>query len=131
MNFVFLPKDEVIGFIAQAIVSRTVLIVRYQHKADGEIVDHRIAPFDIGSSDPKRAEGQKNNLFAYTYTAIDKKTSLPAPALRCFSLDYFISIERTDQIFDEGQLADQMASSTFSYRNYLFAFMPDRNWFGV
>lgn len=128
----FLSRQQVSRTVEDAIAGRKVLTVRYQHKEDGEVVAHRIAPFDIGSTNPnpKIRERSRNNLYAYSFTHLDDKTNRPDPKVCAFNIERFIQMEATGDSFDEADLAIKNLRATgYDYRNCRFAILPNRNWF--
>lgn len=125
----FLFKRTVAQLIEKAILNREVLSVTYQHKGDGEIVSHVIAPFDIGTTNPKTRDRFKDNLYAYSYTHLDE-AKRSNPKVCVFNVECFISIEPSGEIFDEVDLAAKNLSATnYDYRSCRFALLPNRNWF--
>jgi hypothetical protein len=120
--------------ITEAIESRSILLIRYQHTGDGEVVDHRIAPFDIGTTNPKTQERNKDNVYAYSYsysyTHLDSKTNLPSPKVCAFNIDSFIDIRDSGERFDENELArlNQLATN-YDYRTCEFNVAKTRRWF--
>ena len=133
----FISKTQVISIIERTIENRTILLVRYQHTTDGEIVEHKIAPFDIGSSNPnpKIRERNSENLYAHSFTHRDKKNGLLDPMICSFNINNFLVVTLTDEKFDETELAiinyqkSIAQKRVFDYRTYTFAFLPNRNWF--
>ena len=127
----FLPKVAVVGIVANAITERQVLLVRYQHTGDGDVVSHRIAPFDIGSTNLRTRERFRNSLFAYSFTHVDDKTGLPDPKVCVFDIEHFLSMTPSGETFDEDDLAARNRSATgYDYRICRFALLADRHWFG-
>lgn len=116
--------------VIEAIVSRSILLIRYQHTSDGETVRHKIAPFDIGTTNPKTQNRNKDNVYAYSYTHLDSITNLPSPKVCAFNIDSFIEIEVLDETFDENELAklNQLATK-YDYRACDFNVARNRNWF--
>lgn len=90
--------------IPEAIESRSILIIKYRHISDGEVVDHKIAPFDIGTTNPMTQERNRNNIYAYSYTHQDSKTNLPNPKVCAFNIDSFVDIQ------DSGESSMRMNS---------------------
>ena len=128
----FLPKYQVVEIVSEAVLRRAVLAVKYQHTRDGEVVDHVIAPFDIGSSNPHNAQKFSNNLYAYSYTRISEKTGLSDPKVVTFSISHFIQMQPNDETFDETDLCIKNMEASprrFDYRTYRFALLPERDWF--
>jgi hypothetical protein len=127
----FLSKAAVAEIVTNAIAKRQVLAVRYQHTDDGDVVSHRIAPFDIGSTNPRRREQSRNLLFAYSFTHVDRKSGAPDPRVCPFNIEHFLSMAPTGETFDENDLAARhMMATGYDYRGYRFALLPDRHWFG-
>ncbi len=125
----FISKNEATRIIEKAIENGTVLLIRYKHTTDGETVEHKIAPFDIGSSNPKNRERFANNLYAYSFTH-KNESNLLNPKVCAFNINNFLNIEETDEIFDETELAKLNFQATrYDYRNCNFALLPNRNWF--
>lgn len=127
----FIFKNEIIEIIEKAIQNRTVLFVRYEHTKDGEKVEHKIAPFDIGSSNPnpKIRERNAENLYAYSFTHKDNN-NFPNPKVCAFNINNFLDIRETNENFDENELANlNLEATKYDYRNCNFALSPNRNWF--
>lgn len=128
----FLSKKIVFQVVEKAIVERVVLDLTYQHTTDGEIVTHRIAPFDIGSTNPNPQirERNKDNMYAYSYTHLNGNTNQPDPKVCAFNVNHCISLVATDETFDENELAKKhLKSQNFDYTDYPFAIVPNRDWF--
>lgn len=127
----FISKYEATSIIEKAIENRIVLFVSYEHTKDGERVQHKIAPFDIGSSNPnpKVRERNSENLYAYSYTHRDNN-NFPNPKVCAFNINNFLGIQETNETFDENELADlNLKATKYDYRNCNFALLPNRNWF--
>jgi len=88
----FMGSTAVIQIVTNAITKRQVLLVTYQHTQDREVVSHRIAPFDIGSTNPRTRDRFRNNLYAYSFTHVDDKTGVPDPKVCAFNIEHFISM---------------------------------------
>ncbi|MBA4294386.1 hypothetical protein C0431_15620 [bacterium] len=116
--------------ISEAIESRAILFIKYRHTSDGEVVDHKIAPFDIGTTNPKTQERNRDNVYAYSYTHLDSKTNLPNPKVCAFNIDSFVDIQDAGEKFDENELArlNQIATK-YDYRTCAFNVAKNRGWF--
>lgn len=126
----FLSKAQVISIVSEAIENREILLIEYQHTADGEIVNHKIAPFDFGTTNPKTYERNKDNVYAYSYTHIDKKTNRADPKVCPFNVNNFIKMTSTDGTFNENELSRLNQQQThYDYKTCNFALLPNRNWF--
>ncbi|HCA56436.1 MAG TPA: hypothetical protein DEP46_00480 [Blastocatellia bacterium] len=126
----FLSADDVISVVREAIQDRLVLSVRYQHTDEKEIVEHKIAPFDIGSTNPKTERQTQNNLYAYSYTRISSNTNLPDPRVVAFNINNFLEIKPTGENFDEVELSKKNFNVTgYDYRYCRFALLPNRDWY--
>lgn len=123
-------RSQVQNLIIEAIESRSILLIRYQHTRDGEVVEHTIAPFDIGTTNPKTQERNKDNVYAYSYTHLDAKTNLPNPKVCAFNIESFIDIREAGESFDENELArlNQLATR-YDYRTCEFNVAKNRGWF--
>lgn len=123
-------RNQVQSLIIEAIESRSILLIRYQHTSDGEVVDHKIAPFDIGTTNPKTQNRNKDNVYAYSYTHLDPKTNLPSPKVCAFNIESFIDIREAGESFDENALArlNQLATN-YDYRTCDFNVARNRGWF--
>ncbi len=127
----FMGKMAVVELVTNAIAKRQVLLVTYQHTQDGEVVSHRIAPFDIGSTNPRTRERFRNNLYAYSFSHVDGKTDLLDPKVCTFDIEHFISMTPSAETFDEDDLAARnMRATGYDYRTCRFALLPGRHWFG-
>lgn len=118
--------------MADAIRDRTILEIKYSHVEDDEIVVHRVAPFDVGSTNPNPKIRERNGetVYAYSYTHIDDKTNQPDPKVTGFNGRRFIDIRNTGQTFDETELAILNFQSTkYDYRTCNFALLANRDWF--
>jgi hypothetical protein len=126
----YLPSNQIIEIVSNAINGRAVLTVLYQHTTDGEVVNHTVAPFDIGSSNPKTAHRFANNLYAFSYTRINDKTHFPDPKVVAFNINNFILMQPNGEIFDESDLClKNLQTTNYDYRNCRFALLPQRDWF--
>ena len=126
----FIAKSTVKLIISDAILNRSILNVKYQHTSDGEIVTHKLAPFDIGSTNPKTRLKNADMLYAYSYTHINEKSNRLDPKVCAFNINNFIFIDVTEESLDEIELAKLNLEKThYDYRACNFALVPDRNWF--
>lgn len=127
----FISKKDLISLVSEAILSKNILMVQYQHTSDGEIVSHKLAPFDIGSTNPnpKIQNANAEKMYAYSYTHLDKNNK-PDPKVCAFNINNFIRIDSTDETFDETDLAMKNLQTTrYDYRGCSFAIHPNRDWF--
>lgn len=121
---------RIVEIVSEAIQQRQILQATYQHVDDEEEVRHRLAPFDIGSSNPKTASRFQDNVYAYAYTHRSKESNLLAPRVCAFNIHHFISLFPTGETFDETEVAKlHQQVDRFDYRTYKFALSPGRNWF--
>lgn len=129
----FLPKQEAIEKITEAILAKKVLLVRYKHVAiDDHVVERRKAPFDIGTTNPKKIEAHKNNAYMFCCDHIDEKTGCKKPIVHSINIEHIISINETGEFFNENELADinfRNTNPSYDYRDCQFAVAPERNWF--
>ena len=126
----FIAKSTVRLVISDAILKRSVLNIKYQHTSDGEIVNHKLAPFDIGSTNPKTSQKNADMLYAYSYTHLNEKTNRLDPKVCAFNINNFIVIDVTEEVFDESELAKlNLEKTRYDYRACNFALVPDRKWF--
>ena len=122
-------KLGVVNIIKDAIVKKKILSITYQHVSDEEIVSHKMAPFDIGTTNPNTIEKNKNNLYAYCYNHKDKNELLD-PKVIVFNINNFISISETGDVFDPIKLTNNhRAKTSYDCRNCKFAIAPDRDWY--
>ncbi len=118
--------------MTDAIQERRILEIKYRHVDDEEIVVHRIAPFDLGSTNanPKIRERNAEKVYGYSYTHLDDKTLEADPKVCGFNGPYFLNILPTDGRFDETELALLNLKATgYDYRTCRFALLSDRDWF--
>lgn len=116
--------------ITDAIADKTILLIEYQHVDDNEIATHRIAPFDIGTTNPKTQTRNADNVYAFSYTHMDKKTNAPDPKVCAFNINHFVRINVTSETFDETDLTRRnLANTRYDYRNCRFAVLPQRDWY--
>ena len=127
----FLQRNEVVQKIEEAIVNRKILSVKYQHVSeDDDIVDRKMAPFDVGTTNPKKVESNKDNVYLFCYDHIDKKNDIKKPIVHAINIKHILSIEETGENFDENELADiNLKNIGYDYREYNFVILPDRGWF--
>jgi len=122
-------RNTVVEIIKEAIIKRKILSITYKHVSDGEIVSHKIAPFDIGTTNPRTFERNKDNVYAYCYDHKDKDEFLD-PKVIAFNINSFLSIKDTGEIFDPVELTDKHRTKTsYDYRNCKFAIVPERDWY--
>ncbi len=126
-----LSRAAVVEMVTRAIVKREVLLARYQHTDGSEVATHRIAPFDIGSANPRNRERFRDRLYAYSFTHRDDKTGAADPRVCTFDVGHFLSMAPSGETFDEADLAARNSQATgYDYRTCRFALLPDRHWFG-
>jgi hypothetical protein len=126
----YIPDYEIISRVSEAIFQRSVLAIQYKRVNDEAIVHHLVAPFDIGTTNPKRIEQSANNLYAYSYSRIDRKTNQPDPRVVTFNIQSFLEMAPNGDTFDETDLCIKNFQVTnYDYRTCNFALHPDRDWF--
>jgi hypothetical protein len=126
-----IPVNEVQKIIEDAIINRKVLLVQYQHADDKNIVLRKMAPFDIGNTNPKYSEAFKDNAYMFCYDHYDYRLQERRPIVHPIRIDLITSIKLNGQVFDEKELADiHLKNTGYDYRTSIFAILPDRNWFG-
>jgi hypothetical protein len=126
-----LSRMAVVEIVTNAILKRQVLLTRYRHTDGSEVVSHRLAPFDIGSTTPRNRERFRNRLYAYSFTHRDDNIGAPDPKVCTFDIEHFLSMTPSDETFDENDLAARNRVATgYDYRTCRFALLPDRHWFG-
>ena len=124
-----MDRNEVFNIIRETIVKKKILSITYQHVSDAEIVSHKIAPFDIGTTNPRTFERNKNNVYAYCYDHKDKN-EFPDPKVIAFNINNFLSIKDTDELFDPVELTDKHKAKTgYDYKSCKFAIVPERDWY--
>ncbi len=124
-----MDRNEVFNIIREAIVKKKILSITYQHVSDAEIVSHKIAPFDIGTTNPRTFERNKNNVYAYCYDHKDKN-EFPDPKVIAFNINNFLSIKDTGELFDPVELTDKHKAKTgYDYKSCKFAIVPERDWY--
>jgi hypothetical protein len=127
----FLARDIVTERIKDAIISRKVLKVCYQHvSTDNEIVERKKAPFDIGTTNPRTYDSNRDNVYLFCYNHIDDKTGQEKEFVHPININHIVSIEETGETFNENELADIHQQNTgYNYRECEFSLLPDRDWF--
>ena len=121
----FLSRPSVIALITEAIQERHILSVTYKHVTDNEVVIHQIAPFDIGTTNPKTKAQNSDALWAYSFTHVDKKSNRANPKVCRFDIYSFIKIDLTGERFDESKLAIlNLQATKYDYRTCQFALLP-------
>ena len=128
----FICRSDVVMIVTEAIQIRRVLSVRYQHTDGSEVAQHRIAPFDVGSTNPnmKIRERNADKLYAYSFTHRNEKTNLADPKVCSFDINHFLEILPTSETFDENQLTIlNLQSTKYDYRTCHFALLPNRDWY--
>jgi hypothetical protein len=129
----YLSREIVVELVSEAIEEKKILLVKYEHVKDEEIVNHKIAPFDIGSSnpDPKLRARNENLLYAYCFTHRDKKrNNAPDPKVVAFDIEHFLEMDFNNEKFDENELSElNLERTKWDYSTYKFALLPARNWF--
>ena len=127
----FLSKEDVIKKIEDAIINREILKFTYQHiSINNEIVERYKAPFDIGTTNPKTQESNKDNAYLFCFDHTDDKSGQKNEMVHAISSTHIISIEKTGRYFNENELANKHKENTgYDYRQCKFAILPNRNWF--
>jgi hypothetical protein len=127
----FLTKLYVSQVIIKAIYETKILRIQYQHTTDSDIKIHNIAPFDIGTTNPKYLIKHKDYVYAYCYDHYNDNRLLD-PKIIHFDINYFLSINETGETFDPIDLTDKYKMTSknhYDYRYYKFAVAPDRKWY--
>lgn len=127
----FLDRNYTFNIIKNAIIKKKILSIEYRHSLDEEIVLHKIATFDIGTTNPETYERNKDNVYAYCYDHKDDKGLLD-PKVIAFNINNFISILDTGEIFEPNYLTAKHKEKTgYDYTSCKFAVAPDRNWYNT
>jgi hypothetical protein len=125
----FMSMDASRRIILEGISERKILLLTFMRVNEDEAVDHRIAPFDIGTTTPETMEKNRHNMYGYAYDHKSKK-GLAAPRVLPFDLRRFVALEMTDEVFDPMTLIERhRVATTYDYRTCTFAVLPDRGWF--
>ena len=126
----FMSVPEVTKIIEESILQREILHVRYQHVKDSEIVDRKMAPFDIGTTNPKTYEQNKDNIYMFCFDHKDEKLNIPKPMVHPIKIYRIVNMKDSGETFDENELADiNLRNTGYDYRTCRFALLPDRDWF--
>lgn len=127
----YLKMTEIKPIIENAILEKKILIVTYHRMND--LFTKRVrtkAPFDLGTTNPKFFERNKNNLYMYCYEHVDEKTNLKKPMVHGISALHIISIEDAGKNFDPIELTRIHYRNTgYDYRTCNFALAQKRNWY--
>ena len=127
---IYTSRLEVILIVSKAIAERNVLKAIYDHTDGSERVEHRLAPFDVGSTNPKTAVRFVDALWAYSFTHINDKTGLLEPKVCRFDVNHFVSLMPAGEKFDELQVTlDNKVVTGYDYRDCKFCLLPDRDWY--
>ena len=125
----FLNPSIIYDTVVKAIYGRSVLAITYQHTSDGEVVHHKIAPFDIGTTNPRTYEQNKDKIYAYCFDHLERN-NIPDPKVIAFNMNNFVSIQSSGETFDPIDLTDKNKQKTgYDYRNCNFAVAKGRNWY--
>lgn len=115
--------------VEAAITNQVVLEMVYQHTSDGETVEHRIAPFDIGTTNPAKKKQFEGTLFAYSYTHLDKEGK-NSPRACSYKIANIVELIETDERFDPIVITDANKKATgYDYRDCDFLLLPKRDWY--
>ena len=126
----FISKEEVKRIFEDAIINRKILKIKYQHiSIDNEIVEHDKAPFDLGTTNPKTQESNKDNAYLFCF-GHKNDFGREDEKVHPISSRHIISIEDTGRKFDENELAEiNLKNTGYNYKQCEFALLPNRNWF--
>ena len=126
----FLSTTNVIVKYSYAIRRKKILRIKYLCEKNGEIVEHKAAPMDYGTNNPKIRNINEDNLFIWCYDYVNDKTGKIEPILHPIKDYLIVSMEETEIKFNENELTDKIMQKTgLDYRTQGFAFLPDRKWF--
>ena len=124
-----LSAEHVIEVVTKAVAERRILVAQYRRINGPDVVEHRLAPFDIGSTNERTARKYCDTLWAYAFNNVRKNGELQ-PKICAFDINYFQSMEMTKEQFDEKELAELHAQvANYDYRECSFRLLPKRNWF--
>lgn len=127
----YLTKTQVVKSIENAIYNRIVLEITYDHTQDNTRRNKRkIAPFDLGTTNKKTYERNKDNLYIFCYEHFDKKTNSKKPQVHPISSLHIIEIVETEELFDPIELTNiNYRNTKYDYRNCIWAIAKDRMWY--
>lgn len=129
----YLTKLQVKDIIEKAIYNKTILEITYDHTTDDvRRYSRKMAPFDIGTTNPKTYEWNKDNLYVFCYEHIDEKTGYNKPQVHAISSLRIINVVETEEHFDPFELADinkKSSKNNYDYRTCKWAIAPDRGWY--
>lgn len=129
----YLTKSQVKSIVEKAIYNKTILEITYDHTTDDiRRFSRNIAPFDLGTSNPKYFERNKDNLYVFCYDHIDEKTNTKKPHVHAISSLHIINLKETDDHFDPVELTDinkKNSKYNYDYRTCKWAIAIDRKWY--
>jgi hypothetical protein len=127
----YLQLYQIKPIIEEAILEKKILIVTYHRVND--TITNRIrtkAPFDLGTTNPKYYERNKNNLYMFCYEHVDEKTGYKKPMVHGISALHILDIKDSGKNFDPIELSKIHYNNTnYDYRTCNFALVPNRNWY--
>lgn len=127
----YLTKDQVKNIIEKAIKNCTILKITYDHTSDNiRRILRKMAPFDLGTSNQKTYERNKDNLYVFCYEHIDKETGMKKPLVHPISSLHIVEIIETEVSFDPLELTKiHLTNGKYDYRSCKWAIAIDRKWY--
>jgi hypothetical protein len=128
---IYLSRDTVREIVADAIIKKLILCIKYQHLwGNNDIVIKEKAPFDLGTTNPKTYQKNKDILYAYCFQHHDEKTGQLNPIVHGINALCIISIEDTGKTFDPIELTKiNFKNNNYDYRQCRWALVPNRKWY--
>lgn len=116
----------------QAIKERRQIEIDYEHVDGTERRKRVVAPFDIGTRDPRMADNFKDNLYAFSADHVNKDNDRPEPQVCVFAIAYVHSARLLDSPFDPEECRrTSLKHDSFDWGKRDFNLVPDRDWFKV
>lgn len=123
-------RGQVLNIAEKAILEKKILKITYKHVDDTIANNVKIAPFDLGTSNLKTFEKNKNKFYFFSYSHFDEKTNHLKPMVISISVENIVKLEETDELFDPRDVTNINRINTgYDYRICKWAILPNRNWY--
>ncbi|MEX2242903.1 MAG: hypothetical protein WD716_03550 [Fimbriimonadaceae bacterium] len=122
--------EDLIPICEVAILELREIEIDYQHVSDPERRTRVVAPFDVGSGNPKFAERFKDNLYAFSADHVDEASGRVAPQVLVFAIRNVFSARILDTRFDPAECRlISLQHDNYDWKGAPFNLVPKRGWF--
>lgn len=126
----FLSRSVIQSIIEEAIYLKKLIEIEYYTKGNPILKKRIKAPFDLGTSNPKYYEKNKNQLYLFCFDHKDEKTGLTKPFVHGHDAFGVLKLKILDECFNPEELRlINIRNAHYDYKLCNWAIAKNRNWF--